>query len=328
MNRDNETKVSIVIPAYKVENQIKNVLSAIPDWVDYIIVVDDNSPDHTGKIVQEIALSDQRMIYIQHQKNQGVGGAMISGFRKALTLDVDIVVKVDGDDQMDLSYLPNLIKPLILQEADYTKGNRFFDLQSLRVMPAIRRLGNLIMSFLVKAATGYWNIFDPTNGYVAIKKETLSLLPLEKIDHSYYFETSMLANLYLINAKVVDVPIPARYGNEVSNLRIPRVLAQFPPKLLKTFISRLLFKYFLYDFNMVSIYLLVGLPLFLFGLIFGLVKWIEYASRGIPAPTGTVILPTMSILLGIQFLISAVQIDLSNIPTVPIASFRMHNHNG
>jgi glycosyltransferase involved in cell wall biosynthesis len=319
MHPTTKKKISIVIPAYKVENHIKNVLSAIPNWVDDVIVVDDASPDGTETIIREIMEKDSRITYIKHLKNQGVGGAMLTGFSKALSGDVDIVVKVDGDDQMDLTYLPQLISPLIRNQADFVKGNRFVDLQSLRVMPVIRRVGNLILSFLVKAATGYWNIFDPTNGFIAVRKEILSLLPLEKIDRTFYFETSMLANLYLINAKVADVSIPARYGNEVSNLNIKLVLIQFPLKILKTLFNRILFKYFLYDFNMVSIYLLLGFPMFLFGLIFGVIKWIEYFKQGIPAPTGTVMLPTMTVLLGIQFLLSAIQIDLARVPSEPIS---------
>jgi len=314
-----KNKISIVIPAYKVENHIGSVLSTIPDWVENIIVVDDASPDCTETVVREIMEKDSRITYIKHQKNLGVGGAMLTGFSKALSGDVDIVVKVDGDDQMDLTYLPQLLSPLMRNQADYVKGNRFVDLQSLRVMPVIRRVGNLILSFLVKAATGYWNIFDPTNGFIAARKEILLLLPLEKIDRTFYFETSMLANLYLINAKVADVSIPARYGNEVSNLNIKRVIIQFPLKILKTLFNRILFKYFLYDFNMVSIYLLIGFPMFLFGMIFGVLKWIEYFKQGIPAPTGTVILPTMTVLLGIQFLLSAIQIDLARVPSKPIS---------
>jgi len=323
-----EKRISIVIPAYKVERHIEKVICEIPTWIKYIIVVDDASPDNTGKIVQELGRRDDRIIYLRHEKNQGVGGAMITGFRKALDLDVDIIVKVDGDGQMDLRYLNQLIEPLLSKDADYAKGNRFVDLGSLRVMPVIRRAGNLILSFLVKAATGYWNIFDPTNGYVAIQREVLALLPMEKIDKGFYFETSMLANLYLVNARVVDIPIPARYGDEMSNLKISRILLEFPPKIITTLFYRLMFKYFLYDFSMTSVYLLIGFPLFLFGLIFGLVKWFDYSLKQIPAPTGTVIIPTISILLGIQFLLSAIQIDMSNIPTVPICSkLKMNRYN-
>src|SRR5512145_918371 len=209
---------------------------------------------------------------------------MVSGYRKALELGAQISVKIDGDGQMDMDHLPNLLKPLIEGKVDYTKGNRFRDFKSLQNMPLIRRIGNMGLGFLSKAATGYWHMFDPTNGYNAIRSEALAQLPLHQIDRTYYFETSMLANLYLIGAVVKDLPMPARYQGEVSSLSIRRVLFEFPLKLLTTFVRRLILKNFIYDFSMASIYLLTGLPLLIFGLIFGISKWIHYASLGIPAP--------------------------------------------
>jgi hypothetical protein len=212
------------------------------------------------------------------------------------------------------------LEPLIAGQADYTKGNRFRDFKSLQKMPLIRRIGNMGLGFLSKAATGYWHMFDPTNGFSAIRSEALAQLPFHQIDRTYYFETSMLANLYLIGAVVKDVPMPARYQGEVSSLSIRRVLFEFPLKLLATFVRRLVLKNFIYDFSMGSIYLLTGLPLLIFGLTFGIYKWIQYASRGIPAPTGTVMLPTLSVLLGIQLLLSAIEIDLRSVPTEPISN--------
>jgi hypothetical protein len=209
---------------------------------------------------------------------------------------------------------------LIDGKADYTKGNRFRDFKSLQQMPFVRRVGNMGLAFLAKAATGYWHTFDPTNGFNAIRSEVLAQIHLDNIDRTYYFETSMLANLYLIGAVVKDVPMPARYQGEVSSLLVHRILFEFPPKLLSTFLRRLLLKSFIYDFSMVSIYLLAGLPLLLFGLIFGIYKWIQYANIGVPAPTGTVILPTFSVLLGIQLLLSAIEIDLRSVPTEPLSN--------
>jgi len=276
--------------------------------------VDDASPDSSADLVTAAAKKDKRITLIRHAENQGVGGAMISGFRKALELDAQIVIKIDGDGQMDPAYIPALITPLIQGKADYVKGNRFRDFQSLQQMPFMRRIGNLGLSFLTKAATGYWNIFDPTNGFFAIRAEVLAQLPLNKIDHRYYFETSMLANLYLLGAVVADIPIPARYRNETSNLSIRRTLVEFPPKLLGTFLRRILLRYYIYDFSMMSLYLMASIPLLLFGGIFGSIKWISYASRGIPAPTGTVMLPTLCVILGIQFLLSAIEIDMNSTP--------------
>jgi dolichol-phosphate mannosyltransferase len=315
MNDPKESeRISVVIPAFKVEKEIEGVLQSIPRSIQYIIVINDRSPDHTEEVVRKAMLQDERILLISHPLNKGVGGAMVSGFQKALELDTDIVVKIDGDGQMDLTLFPMLIAPILHGQADYAKGNRFYDFVALRKMPATRRFGNTMLGFLAKAATGYWNIFDPTNGYIAIKTEALKQLKLENIAASYYFETSMLANLYLTNARVADVPMPAVYHDEISNLRIRKVLIEFPLRLTKDFVRRIILKYFLYDFSMVSVYLITGLPLLLFGFIFGIIKWIEYASRNVPAPTGTVVLPMMCVLLGIQFLLSAIHIDIQSMP--------------
>jgi dolichol-phosphate mannosyltransferase len=312
--------VAVVIPAYRVEQEIEKVILSLPTSVEYIIVVDDASPDRTAEIVELLFKEEPRLMLIRHERNQGVGGAMVSGFRKALDLGAQIVVKVDGDGQMDPKYIQDLISPLIHGIADYSKGNRFRDFVALRQMPIVRRFGNIALGFLTKAATGYWNIFDPTNGYFAIRTDVLAQLSLERIARTYFFETSMLAELYLIGAYVIEIPMPALYGKQSSSLVIHRVLFEFPFRLAFTFLRRMVLKYFLYDFSMVSIYLLSGVPLFLFGFIFGLAKWIKYATLMIPAPTGTVILPMMCVLLGIQFLLSAIQIDLQSIPRVPLSA--------
>ena len=312
-------KTAIVIPSYRTESEIRQVLKGIPAFIRHIIVVDDASPDASADLVSAAAKRDKRIILLRHEKNQGVGGAMVTGFQKALALGADIVIKLDGDGQMDPQYIPALITPLILGEADYAKGNRFRNFDSLKQMPFVRRIGNLGLSFLTKAATGYWNIFDPTNGYFAIRAEVLAQLPLEHIDKGYYFETSMLSRLYLLDAVVQDVTIPARYGKEVSNLSIRRVLFEFPFKLTRTLVKRIVLKYFIFDFSMMSIYLLTGIPLLLFGLIFGITKWIQYAELGIAAPTGTVILPTLSVILAIQILLSAIEIDLNAAPRKAIS---------
>lgn len=306
--------IAAVIPCYRVEREIQSVVQGIPKYVRHIIVVDDASPDSTSQIVTDLAKKDKRITLIRHSSNRGVGGAMVTGFRKALELGAQIVVKVDGDGQMDTSRTSELITPLIHGQADYTKGNRFRDFVSLQQMPLIRRVGNMGLAFLSKAATGYWNLFDPTNGFVAIRSEVLAQLPLDRIDKSYFFETSMLANLYLLGAVVKDVPMPARYQSEVSNMLIHRILFQFPFKLFGTLVKRFILKNFIYDFSMASMYTLTGFPLLLFGLTFGITKWIQYASLNIPAPTGTVMLPTLSVLLGIQLLLSAIEIDLRSVP--------------
>jgi glycosyltransferase involved in cell wall biosynthesis len=311
-------RIAAVIPAYRTQAHIESVLRGLPAYLKHILVVDDASPDSTAALVAAAAKRDRRIRLIRHPANRGVGGAMVTGFEHALALGAQIVVKIDGDGQMDPAQLPALLTPLIEGRADYAKGNRFRDFEALRRMPVIRRLGNMGLSFTTKAASGYWNCFDPVNGFFAIRAEVLRRLPLAQLDRGYFFETSMLAHLYLQGAFVLDVPMPARYGSEISSLSVYRVAVEFPLKLAATFLRRLALKYFVYDFSMMSIYLLAGIPLLLFGLIFGITKWIEYARLGTTAPTGTIMLATLPVILGIQILLSAIEIDMNAVPRQPI----------
>ncbi|MEO5905086.1 MAG: glycosyltransferase family 2 protein, partial [Saprospiraceae bacterium] len=246
--------------------------------------------------------------------NQGVGGAMITAYQKAIELDADFTIKLDGDGQMDVSYIQALLKPLINYKADFTKGNRFRDFAALRSMPLVRRIGNLGLSFLIKAASGYWNIFDPTNGFTAINKVTLQNIELNKIHKRYFFESSMLIRLYLANAVVQDVPMKARYGRENSGLSATLAFFEFPVRLFIAFIKRIILKYYLFEFNIASVYMLSGIPLFLIGTIYGIVNYVKYASNFIPAPTGTVVIPTLLIILGFQLILSAINYDITNYP--------------
>lgn len=242
------------------------------------------------------------------------GGAVVTGYKKALELDTDIVVKIDGDGQMDINYMQQLIQPLLDGRADYTKGNRFTDFKALRKMPKIRLFGNSGLSFLVKAASGYWNMMDPTNGYTAINKHALGELDLDNLAKRYFFESDMLINLNIENAVVIDVDIPAKYGDEKSSLSITKTLFGFPPKLFKGLCKRIFLKYFVYDFNMLSLYLFMGLPMVLFGTVWGIVKWMEAIVSNTETTTGTVMLAVLPIILGTQFLLQAIQIDMNNIP--------------
>jgi dolichol-phosphate mannosyltransferase len=280
--------------------------------------VNDASRDETGSLLDHYAELDPRIVVVHHEKNGGVGAAMVSGFRKAIDAGADVIVKVDGDGQMPLWLVPQLIEPLVRGEADYTKGNRFRDFATLRQMPVIRRIGNVALSFLTKAATGYWNLFDPTNGFIAVRADVLSQVPLKQVDRTYFFETSMLSHLYVLGAVVKEVPMPARYAGETSSLSIPRVIGQFPLKLVASLVRRIVLKHFVYDFNMESLNLILGIPLVLGGVIYGGVNWIWYASRELAAPTGTVVLPALAIMLGVQLLLSAAHLDLAAVPREPV----------
>jgi dolichol-phosphate mannosyltransferase len=306
--------ISVVIPCYNVAKHIEDVIANLPAEISYVITVNDYSTDDTECILTRLQQENKKIIYIRHEKNEGVGGAMLTGFKRSLDLSCDITIKMDGDDQMDSSYISELIKPIKQDKADFTKGNRFRDFKALRKMPLSRRIGNLGLSFLIKAASGYWNIFDPNNGFIAIKNETLRSMDLGKLHKRYFFESSLLIELYYINAVVQDVPMKARYGNEVSGLSKTKTFFQFPPKLFLAFVKRIILKYFLFDFNIASLYILFGFPLFLLGAIYGTINFIKYASSHIPAPTGTVVIPTLLIILGFQLLLSAANYDITNYP--------------
>jgi glycosyltransferase involved in cell wall biosynthesis len=308
-----QVPIIVVIPCFKVENSIALVVKGIPKYVKTIILVDDKSTDKTLEVIRDLRSIDSRVFVVEHSENQGVGGAMLSGFQTALDFGAEIIVKMDGDNQMDPEYLPDLINPIIDGRCHFSKGNRFHDLRKLREMPFVRRVGNLGLSFLIKLASGYWSVFDPTNGYFAIKANTLRLIDLERLDKRYFFESSFLIELYYTGARIADIPIPARYGDEESNLSVFRTLVTFPFKLLKAFARRVLLRYFIYDFSIYSIYLLVGLPMLLFGVLFGLINWIHYDSLGKVTPTGTVMISVLSIVISIQLLLSVIHFDTNSI---------------
>jgi glycosyltransferase involved in cell wall biosynthesis len=310
--------IAAVVPAYNVAGAVAAVLRQIPALVRTIVVVDDASTDETRAILDRSAEIDHRLLVVHHDRNRGVGGAMSTGFRTALDAGADIVVKIDADGQMPLWLLPQLVAPLISGEADYTKGNRFRDFNAMQQMPLVRRLGNVLLSFLAKSATGYWHCFDPTNGFVAIRADVLSQVPLAKVDPTYFFETSMLAHLYLLGAVVKEVPMPSRYAGEPSSLRIGRVMWQFPGKLLAALARRLVLKNFVYDFNLESLHIAAGIPLLLFGLIYGGYNWRWYVRHRLAAPTGTVALAALAIMLAVQLLISAASYDLQSVPREPV----------
>lgn len=307
-------KIAVVIPCYKVEKTIIKVIRGIPDFVKYIICVNDCSPDGTTQEI--LSINEPRVSLISHLKNQGVGGSLLTGYSFGLGLDPDIIVKIDGDGQMDPKFLPMLIEPIINGETDYVKGNRFLHQQELKSMPFLRRAGNLGLTFLTKAASGYWNVFDPTNGYTAISARALKELDPDRISKNYFFETSMLCELRRKDCVVKDVAIPAIYNDATSSLKIYQQLPIFWFNLLRRFFNRIVYRYFLFDFNAVSLFLLSSLTLGSFGIVWGIIKWIESAKTGVAATTGTVLIAVLPIILCVQLLIQAIAIDINDVPTM------------
>lgn len=309
--------IAVIIPCYRERDHILGVLAGIGPEVGRIYVVDDACPDKTGEFVSS-ECTDPRVTVLVNDRNRGVGGATLAGYRRALEDGALVMVKLDGDGQMSPAYIPDLIAPVERGEADYVKGNRFHSLNDLADMPKSRIFGNFVLSFASKLSSGYWNIFDPTNGFTAIHAEVVRRLPLDKISEGYFFESDMLYHLGLLRAVVRDMPMQARYGNETSGIRIPRIVPEFIFKHCVNTCGRLFINYFVRETNAATLQLVAGNLLLLFGLVFGAVKWIESESTGVNASAGTVILAALPIIVGSQLMLAFLNYDTRNIPSVPL----------
>jgi dolichol-phosphate mannosyltransferase len=312
-----EWHVAVIVPCYRVRDQVLDVIEAIGPECTGIYIVDDGCPDGSGRYVLEHA-TDPRVRVLFHQTNRGVGAAVLTGYRAALADGADVLVKIDGDGQMDPSELPDLIAPIVNGDADYTKGNRFHDLAHITRMPAARIVGNAALSFISKFSSGYWDIFDPTNGYTAIHASVARLLPLDSIATGYFFESDMLHHLGLARAVVRDVPLHARYGEERSGIRLGRAISQFGARHATRTARRLFYSYFLHDFSAASLELVGGLLLLVFGITFGAMQWLEWSSRGVGAYAGTVMLAALPVILGTQLLLAFLSFDAARVPRRPL----------
>lgn len=310
-------QIAVVIPTYKALKHILDVLNQIGPEVTKIYVVDDCCPDGTGDFVAANC-KDDRVSVVKHSENQGVGGAVMTGYKAAIEDGMSVLVKIDSDGQMDPSLITDFVAPIVNGEADYTKGNRFFDLEKVDAMPKVRLLGNAVLSLMCKLSSGYWNLFDPTNGYTAIHADVARHLPFNKISRRYFFETDILFRLNTLRAVVVDVPMDAKYGDEVSNLKVSKIVGEFFVKHVRNFSKRIFYNYYLRDMSLASIELPVGLVLLGFGSIYGGYHWMDSSQAGIPTPAGTVMLSALPILAGIQFLLGFIGYDISTVPFRPV----------
>ncbi len=312
------TVIAVVIPCHRVKQHIVGVIDAIGPEVRHIFVIDDKCPENSGRFIQENT-ADSRVKVLCHGVNKGVGGAVVSGYRAAMAAGADIVVKIDGDGQMDPRLIPYFVAPLVHGEADYCKGNRFQTVYGFRQMPRYRIFGNAVLSFMTKLSSGYWSIFDPTNGYTAIHTAALRALKLEQLSERYFFESDLLIALGAIRAVVVDVPMEAVYGEETSGLKIRRIVFEFLGKHLYALARRIVYFYYLRDFNLASLNLLLGLPMTVFGVAFGAAHWWHSISTGAVASTGTVMIAVLPIVLGFQMILFFLGFDISNEPIHPLS---------
>lgn len=305
--------VAVVIPCYKTRKHILDLLSRIGPEVCAIYVVDDCCPEGTGDHVKN-ECSDPRVNVLYNSVNLGVGGAVMAGYSAAINDGHDIFVKVDGDGQMDPALIPSFISPIIAGDADYVKGNRFFDPESLIGMPFIRLFGNAVLSFFTKLSTGYWHLFDPTNGYTAIHSEVAKHLHFHKISRRYFFETDLLFRLGLQGAVVYDLPMLAHYADEESNLNIRKIIPEFLFKHCRNAAKRFLYRYILRDFSLATLEFIAGLVLMSFGAIYGSTRWYLSAQEGVPASAGAVMLAALPTLAGLQFFLAFFNYDMLAVP--------------
>ncbi|WP_248799627.1 glycosyltransferase family 2 protein [Pseudomonas sp. MWU13-2105] len=311
-----EERVAVVIPCFKVVAHILEVIQGIGPDIWRIYVVDDACPEGSGAHVKMHAC-DPRVHVLTHDANKGVGGAVMTGYAAAISDGASIIVKVDGDGQMDPCLIPLFIDPILAGEADYTKGNRFFDLEQVQSMPKMRLFGNAVLSLIAKLSTGYWDLFDPTNGYTAIHRDVAKLLPLDRISQRYFFETDILFRLNTLRAVAIDIPMEAKYGAEVSNLKISEIIGEFLFKHARNFAKRIFYNYYLRNMSLASIELPVGILLLSFGILFGGNHWLQSLSNGLPTSAGTVMLSALPVLTGIQLIMAFLGYDIAAVPSRP-----------
>ena len=306
-------KIAVIVPCYRCLDHIEDVLARIGPEVAQIVVIDDACPQGTGKHV-EAAVTDPRIAVLYQDENTGVGGAVLKGMAYAREAGADILVKIDGDGQMAPELVERFVSPIAAGRADYTKGNRFHTYQFVKDMPRSRIIGNGALSFLTKLASGYWDVFDPTNGYIAISGAVFDELPLKKVQPRYFFETDMLCELGLLRAVVIDIPMRAIYSDERSGLSPVREILPFFWLNTVRFLHRVIYNYFLRDFSIGSIYLITGVPLLLFGLVFGVWQWVALAAAGLAASAGTVMLAALPVILGFVLVLNFFAVDVATVP--------------
>ena len=306
---------AVVIPCYKVSKQLAAVVAAIPQNITRIYCVNDCCPENSTDEIEQQSVTDQRLKVLKREVNGGVGAAMVTGYQQAVKDGVDIVVKLDGDGQMDPAMIPLFVSEIAEGRADYVKGNRFYSFGTSKGMPLGRKIGNMGLSFMTKMSTGYWQLFDPTNGFTAIHTNILKALPLQRIDPRYFFESDMLFHLGLLRARIVEVPMRADYGDEDSHLSQFQALRSFPIKHARNLFKRIIYDYFPRNFSIASLELVVGLIFLIFGLSFGISAWSESSETGQAATAGTVMLAALPSIIGIQFILNFIAFDMAREPT-------------
>jgi len=302
--------IAVIVPAFNEEKLISKVLKTIPAFVDHIVVVDDASNDRTGEVVKSRQKEDSRIVYLRHQTNEGVGGTIATGYKWARDNEVSASVVMAGDAQMDPKDLPKLLDPVVNGEVDYSKGNRLFTGKAWRVIPKTRYLGNAILSFLTKIASGYWHVADSQSGYGAVNLEVLKTIDLDSIYKRYGMPNDFLVRLNVYHFRVRDVPVNPIYGiGERSNIRISKVIFTLSFLLLKLFLWRLKEKYVIRDFHPLVLFYLLGFVLTPIGVVFGCYLLVYRILTG-PVAATSALLAAFFAISGLQSLFFAMWFDM------------------
>ena len=305
-----ERQVAVVVPAHDEEALIATTIAGIPGFVDRIYVVDDASGDATA--ARAVSGGDARVVVITHERNRGVGAAIVTGYKRAVADGVDVVAVMAGDNQMDPGDLETLVRPVARGELDYAKANRLFTGQAWDLIPRTRYLGNAVLSLLTKIASGYWHIADSQSGYTAISAEMVRALDLDHVYTGYGFPNDLLVHLNVWNARVRDFQSRPVYGvGERSGIRYRKVVPRISWLLVKGFFWRLREKYVIRDFHPLVFFYAFGFLATLVGLVLGLVE-LGYRLAGNAVSVGTVVLIALLLISGSQFTLFAMWFDMES----------------
>jgi glycosyltransferase involved in cell wall biosynthesis len=299
-------RVGVVVPAYNEELLLAETIRSIPPYIEKYYVIDDGSTDGTKEALNKIV--DSRMVSVRHPKNMGVGAAIISGYKLALVDGMDIIAVMAGDNQMDPAELPRLLRPIIDGRADYTKGNRLVNKEFRKGMSRWRSFGNFLLTLITKIGSGYWHISDPQNGYTAISRKALEMLNLDSVYTYYGYCNDLLIKLNVIGIRVMDVAIPARYGNEKSSIKYSKFILKVAPMIFRGFLWRLKMKYVIQDFHPLVFFYGLGMIMVPAGLIFSVWTLAEKLSQS-PIPPDYPVMAGLITIMGLQFLLFAMLFD-------------------
>ena len=302
--------VAVVVPAYNEERLIAETIAGVPQFVDRVFVVDDMSRDAT--VERARAAGDARVEVLVHDKNQGVGAAIVTGYKRALAERVDVTAVMAGDNQMDPAELEALAGPVARGELDYAKANRLFSGQAWQQMPRYRYLGNAVLSLFTKIASGYWHVADSQAGYTALGLPMLELLDLDRIYRKYGFPNDMLVHLNVWNARVRDIPSRPVYGvGEQSGIKIRKVIPRISWLLVKGFFWRMREKYVIRDFHPLVFFYALGFLMTFLGLGLGIAE-VVLRIMGNAVSVGTVVLVALLLIFGSQFTLFAMWFDMES----------------